>query len=62
MTVTSSQAVHNARKLEWPIVEVIGGVYQAEAPGGYKFYLEDKVSPEQGRGLAGMGILWCVCE
>ncbi|XP_054857309.1 glyoxalase domain-containing protein 4 [Eublepharis macularius] len=46
MTVVSHQAVSNAKKLEWPLKEISGGVYQAEAPGGYKFFLEDRESPK----------------
>ncbi|XP_066492036.1 glyoxalase domain-containing protein 4 [Tiliqua scincoides] len=47
MTVVSSQAVNNAKKMEWPLKEVSSGVYQAEAPGGYKFCLEDRESPKR---------------
>ncbi|XP_063151717.1 glyoxalase domain-containing protein 4 isoform X1 [Candoia aspera] len=47
MTVTSSQAVHNARKLQWPLKEISAGVYETEAPGGYKFFLEDKEQPKE---------------
>uniref|UniRef100_A0A8D0L6Q3 Glyoxalase domain-containing protein 4 n=1 Tax=Sphenodon punctatus TaxID=8508 RepID=A0A8D0L6Q3_SPHPU len=47
MTVVSSQAVSNARKLEWPLKEVAKGVFETEAPGGYKFYLEDKEQPKK---------------
>lgn len=46
----SHQAVSNAKKLEWPLKEISGGVYLAEAPGGYKFYLEDRESPKPGEG------------
>ncbi|XP_015282899.1 PREDICTED: glyoxalase domain-containing protein 4 [Gekko japonicus] len=46
MTVVSHQAVSNARKLEWPLKEISGGIYLVEAPGGYKFYLEDRESPK----------------
>ncbi|KAJ6657308.1 hypothetical protein lerEdw1_002675 [Lerista edwardsae] len=46
MTIMSSQAVNNAKKMEWPLKEVSSGIYQAEAPGGYKFCLEDKESPK----------------
>ncbi|XP_070788087.1 glyoxalase domain-containing protein 4 [Pituophis catenifer annectens] len=42
MTVASSQAVKNARKLQWPLKETSAGIYESEAPGGYKFFLEDK--------------------
>ncbi|KAL8199059.1 UNVERIFIED_CONTAM: Glyoxalase domain-containing protein 4 [Gekko kuhli] len=46
MTVVSHQAVSNAQKLEWPLKEISGGIYLVEAPGGYKFYLEDRESPK----------------
>lgn len=44
----SSQAVSNARKMGWPLKEVAKGIFETEAPGGYKFYLEDKEQPQQG--------------
>ncbi|XP_053817079.1 glyoxalase domain-containing protein 4 [Vidua chalybeata] len=47
ITLVSSQAVSNARKMGWPLKEVTSGVFEAEAPGGYKFYLEDKEQPKQ---------------
>ncbi|ETE56976.1 Glyoxalase domain-containing protein 4, partial [Ophiophagus hannah] len=47
MTVTSSQAVKNARKLQWPLKETSAGIYESEAPGGYKFFLEDKERPQE---------------
>ncbi|MBZ3890780.1 Glyoxalase domain-containing protein 4 [Sciurus carolinensis] len=42
ITLASSQAVSNARKLEWPLSEVAEGVFEIEAPGGYKFYLQNQ--------------------
>lgn len=48
ITLASSQAVSNARNMGWPIKEVAKGVFETEAPGGYKFYLEDKEQPQQG--------------
>ncbi|KAK2525399.1 Glod4 [Columba livia] len=42
ITLVSSQAVSNAKKLGWPLKEVTTGIFEAEAPGGYRFYLEDK--------------------
>nr|XP_041575917.1 glyoxalase domain-containing protein 4 isoform X1 [Taeniopygia guttata] len=47
ITLVSSQAVSNAKKMGWPLKEVTSGVFEAEAPGGYKFYLEDKEQPKQ---------------
>ncbi|XP_053864112.1 glyoxalase domain-containing protein 4 isoform X1 [Malaclemys terrapin pileata] len=47
MTLLSSQAVSNARKMGWPLKEVAKGIFETEAPGGYKFYLEDKEQPKQ---------------
>jgi hypothetical protein len=46
ITLASSQAVSNARKLEWPLSKVAEGIFETEAPGGYKFYLQDR-SPSQ---------------
>eukprot|EP00071_Canis_lupus_P045588 XP_022279145.1 glyoxalase domain-containing protein 4 isoform X2 [Canis lupus familiaris] len=46
ITLVSSQAVCNARKLEWPLSEVTEGIFETEAPGGYKFYLQDHSPPE----------------
>nr|XP_033777797.1 glyoxalase domain-containing protein 4 isoform X2 [Geotrypetes seraphini] len=42
----SSQAVCNAREQGWPLTEVKSGVFETMAPGGYKFYLENKKQPE----------------
>uniref|UniRef100_A0A8C8SJW7 Glyoxalase domain-containing protein 4 n=1 Tax=Pelusios castaneus TaxID=367368 RepID=A0A8C8SJW7_9SAUR len=47
MTVVSSQAVSNARKMGWPLNEVAQGIFETEAPGGYKFFLEDTEEPKQ---------------
>uniref|UniRef100_H2QBT2 Glyoxalase domain containing 4 n=1 Tax=Pan troglodytes TaxID=9598 RepID=H2QBT2_PANTR len=46
ITLASSQAVSNARKLEWPLTEVAEGVFETEAPGGYKFYLQNRSLPQ----------------
>lgn len=48
ITLASSQAVSNARKLEWPLREVAEGVFETEAPGGYKFYLQNSSPPQSG--------------
>ncbi|XP_063809840.1 glyoxalase domain-containing protein 4 [Pseudophryne corroboree] len=45
LTLQSSQAVLNAKKMNWPLCELSSGLYETEAPGGYKFYLEDKKQP-----------------
>lgn len=45
LTLQSSQAVSNAKKLGWPLTEVGEGLYLTEAPGGYRFYLVDKEQP-----------------
>ncbi|XP_065709451.1 glyoxalase domain-containing protein 4 [Patagioenas fasciata] len=47
ITLVSSRAVSNAKKLGWPLKEVTTGIFEAEAPGGYKFYLEDKEQLKQ---------------
>lgn len=48
ITLVSSQAVSNAKKMGWPLKEITSGVFETEAPGGYKFYLEDKEQPKKG--------------
>uniref|UniRef100_UPI003AACC97F glyoxalase domain-containing protein 4 isoform X2 n=1 Tax=Centroberyx gerrardi TaxID=166262 RepID=UPI003AACC97F len=45
LTLQSSQAVSNAKRVGWPLTEVGEGLYLAEAPGGYRFYLLDKEQP-----------------
>ncbi|XP_035648109.1 glyoxalase domain-containing protein 4-like isoform X3 [Oncorhynchus keta] len=45
LTLQSSQAVSNAKRLGWPLTEVGKALYLAEAPGGYRFYLVDKEQP-----------------
>ncbi|XP_062816745.1 glyoxalase domain-containing protein 4 isoform X2 [Anolis carolinensis] len=47
MTIASSQAVNNAKRLQWPINEISSGFYETEAPGGYKFFLEEKESSKK---------------
>ncbi|KAJ8385067.1 hypothetical protein AAFF_G00195970 [Aldrovandia affinis] len=47
LTLQSSQAVSNARRLGWPLSEAGDGIYLAEAPGGYRFYLVDKTQPSE---------------
>ncbi|NWX97911.1 GLOD4 protein, partial [Nothoprocta ornata] len=47
LTLVSSRAVSNARRLGWPLSEVASGIFETEAPGGYKFYLEDKEQLKQ---------------
>ncbi|KAG5269356.1 hypothetical protein AALO_G00201090 [Alosa alosa] len=42
LTLQSSKAVSNAKRLGWPLKEVGEALYLAEAPGGYHFYLLDK--------------------
>lgn len=48
ITLTSSQAVSNAKNLQWPLTEVAEGVFETEAPGGYKFYLQNHSSSRSG--------------
>uniref|UniRef100_A0A8C8C028 VOC domain-containing protein n=1 Tax=Oncorhynchus tshawytscha TaxID=74940 RepID=A0A8C8C028_ONCTS len=45
LTLQSSQAVSNAKRLGWPLTEVGEALYLVEAPGGYHFYLVDKDQP-----------------
>uniref|UniRef100_A0A8D0AY99 Glyoxalase domain-containing protein 4 n=1 Tax=Salvator merianae TaxID=96440 RepID=A0A8D0AY99_SALMN len=47
LTISSSQAVQNAQKLQWPLKEIAAGLYETEAPGGYKFHLENKEPPRE---------------
>lgn len=64
MTIASSRAVSNAQKLQWPLKEVSAGVYETEAPGGYRFFLEDKTPPKEGNGRpesCPAARTWCVC-
>uniref|UniRef100_A0A8C5LYF1 Glyoxalase domain-containing protein n=1 Tax=Leptobrachium leishanense TaxID=445787 RepID=A0A8C5LYF1_9ANUR len=46
ITLQSSQAIANARQLKWPLAEVLSGLFEVAAPGGYKFYLDDKDQPK----------------
>lgn len=55
----SSQAVSNAKKMGWPLREVTTGIFEAEAPGGYKFYLEDKEQLKQGETYTLTHSYWC---
>ncbi|KAF4523507.1 hypothetical protein B566_EDAN004578 [Ephemera danica] len=46
MTIKSREAIQRARDLQWPIEkDTSSGLYATEAPGGYKFYLEDEPQP-----------------
>ncbi|TRY94639.1 hypothetical protein DNTS_021556 [Danionella cerebrum] len=45
LTVQSSQAVSNAKRLNWPLTQVGELLYLTEAPGGYRFYLIDREQP-----------------
>uniref|UniRef100_A0A671PU24 Glyoxalase domain-containing protein 4-like n=1 Tax=Sinocyclocheilus anshuiensis TaxID=1608454 RepID=A0A671PU24_9TELE len=45
LTLQSSQAVSNAKRLNWPLTQVEESLYMTEAPGGYLFYLIDKELP-----------------
>lgn len=48
LTLQSSKAVNNAKRLGWPLKELGGDVYMTQAPGGYPFYLVDKEHPSTG--------------
>ncbi|XP_029026245.1 glyoxalase domain-containing protein 4 [Betta splendens] len=45
LTLQSSQAVSNAKRLGWPLTEVGDALYLTQGPGGYPFYLVDKEQP-----------------
>lgn len=51
LTVQSSMAVSNAKRLGWPLTEVGEALYLTQAPGGYPFYLVDKEQPPTGESL-----------
>lgn len=48
LTIQSSQAVANAKQQSCQLSGVTPGIFETEAPGGYKFYLEDKAQPSTG--------------
>lgn len=48
ITLQSSKAVNNAKRLGWPLTEVGEALYLTQAPGGYPFYLVDKEQPSSG--------------
>lgn len=48
LTLQSSKAVNNAKRLGWPLTEAGEGLYLTQAPGGYPFYLVDKEHPSSG--------------
>ncbi|KAM4589548.1 glyoxalase domain-containing protein 4 [Fundulus diaphanus] len=45
LTLQSSQAVSNAKRLGWPLTQVEEALYLTQAPGGYPFYIVDKEQP-----------------
>ncbi|XP_061684373.1 glyoxalase domain-containing protein 4 isoform X2 [Syngnathoides biaculeatus] len=45
ITLQSSQAVSNAKRLGWPLSQVGEALYLTQAPGGFRFYLVDKEQP-----------------
>lgn len=48
ITLQSTSAVSNAKRLGWPLTEVGEALYLIHAPGGYPFYLVDKEVPSSG--------------
>lgn len=58
ITLQSSSAVCNAKRLGWPLTEVGEALYLVHAPGGYPFYLVDKEQPSNGerRALFSLGL------
>ncbi|XP_078491926.1 glyoxalase domain-containing protein 4-like [Ciona intestinalis] len=42
LTIGSSTIIENCKKNDWPVNKVTDSLYETEAPGGYKFVLEDK--------------------
>lgn len=49
ITLQSSNAVSNAKRLGWPLTEVGEALYLVHAPGGYPFYLVDEEQPSSGQ-------------
>ncbi|XP_061734272.1 glyoxalase domain-containing protein 4 isoform X1 [Nerophis ophidion] len=47
LTLQSSKAVSNAKRLGWPLTQVKDGLYLTQAPGGYPFYLVDQEQPHK---------------
>lgn len=45
ITLQSTNAVSNAKRLGWPLTEVGEALYLIHAPGGYPFFLVDKEQP-----------------
>ena len=41
LTIVSSKVLANAAKHNWPVLKDGGATY-LEAPGGYRFYIEDR--------------------
>lgn len=41
ITIESKSAIENARQHKWPIDNVSGDLFVVEAPGGYKFFLQN---------------------
>lgn len=54
VTLQSSQAVSNAKRLGWPLSQVEDSLYMTEGPGGYRFYLIDKDQPDGGGCLSAL--------
>nr|XP_057936209.1 glyoxalase domain-containing protein 4 [Doryrhamphus excisus] len=48
LTLQSSKAVSNAKRLGWPLTQVEDDLYVTQAPGGYQFYLVDREQPHKG--------------
>lgn len=44
ITIVSSEAIANAKRLNWPVTSE-DGLLVVKAPGGYKFYLIDRPQP-----------------
>lgn len=59
ITLQSSSAVSNAKRLGWPLTEVGESLYLIHAPGGYPFYLVDKKQPSNGECQGLFSIVIC---
>ena len=49
ITIESKSAIENARQHKWPIDNVSGDLFVVEAPGGYKFFLQNNETASGGK-------------
>lgn len=61
ITLQSTNAVSNAKRLGWPLTEVGEALYLIHAPGGYPFYLLDKEEPSSGESHDLFSVFFLFC-